>query len=125
MAAMFGCCTMTCMSGLSGSSRDCDSLPPKAAMDSCNFSSFGTVIGNGSGLSSCTTVIISLPVSGKLSKFLFFTGNFGVTGVLVVMEGEGWRDGGTGVREMEVLSDKDGASFLSFFAGDPLILPGL
>ena len=70
---------MMCMSGLSGCDRARDSLPPEVAMDSSSFSSFGTVMGQGRGLSSCSTMspllllLLPAPPSGRLSKFRLFT----------------------------------------------------
>lgn len=92
MAAILGCWTIICISGLRGSISD---GPPEAAIDSCNFSSLGTVIGQGRGLSSCTATKESTPLpSGRLSKVLFFTAGLGVEGE--VDRGVGTREGSCG-----------------------------
>ena len=69
MAAMFGCCTMMCMSGLSGWDRAWDS--PPATMDTCSCSSFGTVMGKGRGLSSWAMAAAS-PLRERFSTLFFF-----------------------------------------------------
>jgi hypothetical protein len=113
------------MSGLSGCP---ESLPLEAARDSCNFSSFGTVMGHGRGLSSCIMTTASLlPGIGMFSKPLFFDVNFAVVEVEVAEEEgeEGKGTEGTSVGMREMFSDSGtvvplGSSFTTIFDGDTL-----